>query len=188
LAAVPVIVVSASRFDAVAIRGLGLRQAQAAPSTWRGENQAALRPLAVSPTRQQIMQPTVDVVKAASPKVPDVTVIPQVHEQEQEPEPWRSTRRAIDADVAAPQATIRVDPKYTPDAMRAQIQGMVAIEVIVSPEGEVSAVRVTRSLDTEFGLDEEAVKAARQWKFLPGTYQGQPLPVRAMIEMEFRLH
>jgi TonB family protein len=188
LAAVPVIVVSASRFDAVAIRGLGLRQAQAAPSTWRGENQAALRPLAVSPTRQQIMQPTVDVVKAASPKVPDVTVIPQVQEQEQEPEPWHSTRRAIDADVAAPQATIRVDPKYTPDAMRAQIQGMVAIEVIVSPEGEVSAVRVTRSLDTEFGLDEEAVKAARQWKFLPGTYQGQPLPVRAMIEMEFRLH
>jgi protein TonB len=134
------------------------------------------------------MQPTVDVVKAASPKVPDVTVIPQVQEQEQEPEPWHSTRRAIDADVAAPQATIRVDPKYTPDAMRAQIQGMVAIEVIVSPEGEVSAVRVTRSLDTEFGLDEEAVKAARQWKFLPGTYQGQPLPVRAMIEMEFRLH
>ena len=34
-----------------------------------------------------------------------------------------------------------------------------------------------QSLDRVFGLDEEAVKAARQWRFLPETPFGEPVSV-----------
>ena len=44
-----------------------------------------------------------------------------------------------------------------------------------------------RSLDSTFGLDNEAVKAARQWRFKPGTRLGQPVPVLVTIELSFAL-
>jgi len=46
---------------------------------------------------------------------------------------------------------------------------------------------VVRSLDPTFGLDAQAVIAARQWIFKPGTKDGQPVAVRVMIEMTFTL-
>jgi len=48
-------------------------------------------------------------------------------------------------------------------------------------------VRVIRSLDPVFGLDQEALKAARQWRFVPGRRQGQPVPVLVSIELTFTL-
>jgi TonB family protein len=44
-----------------------------------------------------------------------------------------------------------------------------------------------RSLDPRFGLDEEAIKAARQWRFAPGTRMGQPVSVQITIELTFTL-
>jgi TonB family protein len=53
----------------------------------------------------------------------------------------------------------QVTPKYTADALRQRIQGVVALEVVVSREGIPTAIRVTHSLDA--GLDGEAVAAVR---------------------------
>jgi periplasmic protein TonB len=80
-----------------------------------------------------------------------------------------------------------IKPQYTAEAMRAKIQGTVWLEAIVLPDGTVGSVQVTRSLDPVFGLDDEAVKAARQWLFRPGTRQGTPVPVIVTIELTFRL-
>jgi TonB family protein len=46
---------------------------------------------------------------------------------------------------------------------------------------------VTRSLDTTYGLDAEAVKAVKQWVFDPGTKDGKAVPVLVQIEMSFSL-
>jgi outer membrane biosynthesis protein TonB len=43
------------------------------------------------------------------------------------------------------------------------------------------------SLDERFGLDNEAVKAARQWVFKPGTKDGKPVAVRIILELTFSL-
>jgi len=71
--------------------------------------------------------------------------------------------------------------------MRAKVQGTVWVECIVSPEGNCTNANVTKSLDSVFGLDQEAVKAARQWRFIPGTRMGQPVPVLVTIELTFTL-
>jgi protein TonB len=80
-----------------------------------------------------------------------------------------------------------VDPKYTTDAMRAKIQGVVKLEVVVEPDGTVKNVRILQSLDRAHGLDLEAIKTAREWRFKPATFQGKPVPFIVIIEMTFNL-
>ena len=67
------------------------------------------------------------------------------------------------------------------------VQGSVLLECIVNTKGEVTAIKVLRSLDANFGLDQEAIKAARQWRFAPGTRLGEPVSVVVSIELGFTL-
>jgi len=80
------------------------------------------------------------------------------------------------------------EPKYTSDAMRAKIQGMVTLEAVVLPNGTVGDVRVVTSLDSQYGLDQEAIKAVKGWLFHPATKQGQAVPIIVTLEVMFRLH
>ena len=89
--------------------------------------------------------------------------------------------------VEYPRLVRDVRPNYTADAMRAKVQGSVLVEAVVLPDGSVGEVQVVRSLDNVFGLDQEALKAAKQWKFMPGTRIGQPVPVLVTIELTFTL-
>lgn len=89
--------------------------------------------------------------------------------------------------VSIPRVLREVKPAYTADAMRAKIQGTAIVEAVVLPDGTVGEVQIVKSLDASFGLDEEAKKAARQWRFVPGTKNGQPVPVLVTIELMFTL-
>jgi TonB family protein len=89
--------------------------------------------------------------------------------------------------VTTPVVVREVKPAYTSDAMRAKVQGSVLLECIVRSDGSVGDVKVARSLDPVFGLDLEAMKAARQWRFRPGMRQGEPVAVLVVIELTFTL-
>ena len=78
-------------------------------------------------------------------------------------------------------------PKYTSDALRAKLQGTVEVEAVVGVDGTVSRARVTKSLDTQLGLDESAVDAAKSWVFEAGRLNGQPVPVVVRLKLEFRI-
>jgi protein TonB len=89
--------------------------------------------------------------------------------------------------VTLPRIIREVKPQYTSDAMRAKVQGTVWLQCVVNRDGSVGDVQVLRSLDPTFGLDQEAMKAARLWKFSPGIRLGEPVPVFVTIEMQFTL-
>ena len=89
--------------------------------------------------------------------------------------------------VETPRLLREVKPQYTAQAMRAKIQGEVLLECVVEPDGSVGRIKVARSLDSTFGLDEEAIKAARQWRFAPGTRKGEPVAVLVTIAIAFTL-
>lgn len=89
--------------------------------------------------------------------------------------------------VTQPRLLREFKPNYTADAMRAKIQGVVWLEAVVLENGSVGQVRVTRSLDPTFGLDQEAERTVKKWVFAPGTRLGQPVPVLIEIEMSFTL-
>jgi len=88
---------------------------------------------------------------------------------------------------SSPQLLQEVKPKYTPEALHLSLQGMVVLEAVVMPDGSVGRVRIARSLDSAFGLDQEAIAAVKQWRFRPGMYRGQPVAVVVMIELTFAL-
>ena len=80
-----------------------------------------------------------------------------------------------------------VAPVYTAEAKERRIQGVVGVDAVVLKDGTVGEVTVTKSLDDKYGLDEQAVKCVKQWRFKPGTKDGNPVDVRVSIEMSFTL-
>ena len=89
--------------------------------------------------------------------------------------------------VSWPRLVRDVRPAYTADAMRARITGSVGLSCVVDRDGSVRDCRLTRSLDRRHGLDEAAMRAARQWRFLPARRLDEPVPVRVTIDMDFSL-
>jgi TonB family protein len=89
--------------------------------------------------------------------------------------------------VSLPAIVREVKPKYTAAAMQAKIQGSVWLGCVVSETGDVVDVKVTKSLDTEYGLDQAAIDAAQQWKFKPGSKDGKPVAVFITLELTFTL-
>jgi protein TonB len=91
--------------------------------------------------------------------------------------------------ASSPRLIREVKPLYTVEAMRAKLQGAVEMEAVVLPNGAVdpASIRITRSLDSVFGLDEQAIIAVKQWRFRPGTLKGQAVAVRVNVELTFTL-
>jgi protein TonB len=89
--------------------------------------------------------------------------------------------------VSLPVLVKEVRPVYTEAAKDARIEGTVLLECVVLADGTVGDVKVARSLDSVLGLDQEAVGAAKQWQFKPGTKDDKPVAVRVSIELTFTL-
>jgi TonB family protein len=89
-------------------------------------------------------------------------------------------------DVVTPVALATPKPRYTEEARRARKQGTVVIQFVVRKDGTAANFRVIKGLG--FGLDESAINTiAREWRFKPGTYKGDPADVQIIVEMLFKL-
>jgi protein TonB len=89
--------------------------------------------------------------------------------------------------VSLPTVVREVQPSFTPQAVAARIQGAVLLTAVVLTDGTDGEVTVVRSLDTQYGLDAQAVSAARQWLFNPGQKDGVAVVVRVTMEFTFTL-
>jgi TonB family protein len=88
----------------------------------------------------------------------------------------------IGGGIPAPQ---RLDvARYPEEAKAAGIQGTVLADVVVDASGNVSDARITESIPM---LDEQALLAVRNWRFSPTVVNGQPVPVRMIVEVSFTL-
>lgn len=99
-----------------------------------------------------------------------------------------SAQETTGSRTTIPKVVKEVRAMYTPEGRAAKIQGTVQLSAVVLPDGTVSSVKVAKSLDTKFGLDEQAVIATKQWTFTPGTRDGKPVAVTVMIEQSFYLN
>jgi TonB family protein len=76
-------------------------------------------------------------------------------------------------------------PRYSAEAMKAKLDGLIRVEAIVRPDGSVSDVKLVKGVDSKYWMNEEAVDAARQWVFKPGMKDGKPVAVRVIIDFAF---
>jgi periplasmic protein TonB len=93
---------------------------------------------------------------------------------------------SVGGGVSAPQVIRSVQPEFTEEARRANYEGTVSIQLIVDSQGNPQNIHVTRHLD--MGLDQKAIDAVRQYRFRPAMYQGHPVSVQMVIEVDFHLH
>ena len=88
--------------------------------------------------------------------------------------------------VKSPMLTKEVKPIYTAGAKARGVRGSVELLAVVLPDGTVGDdVTITKSLDEE--LDQQAIKAVKQWTFKPGTKDDKPVAVQVNIELTFTL-
>lgn len=88
--------------------------------------------------------------------------------------------------VSDPVLIFQPEAEFSDEARRAKYQGIVVISMIVDAQGNTQNVHVTRSLG--MGLDEEAVKAVKLYKFKPSMFHGKAVAVYESVEVNFRLY
>jgi protein TonB len=89
-----------------------------------------------------------------------------------------------EVDVKA-EITAKPLPRYTREARRAGVEGIVSLKVLLSGDGKLDRVRVIRRLP--YGLTENAIRAACEIKFNPAMKAGQPVAQWVPVQYAFRL-
>ena len=88
--------------------------------------------------------------------------------------------------ATAPRLISAPDPEYSDKARKKKIHGTVILECVVGTNGHIQDIHVSQPLG--YGLDEQAIKAVRNWTFEPGTKDDQSVPVAIQVQVDFRLY
>jgi len=92
---------------------------------------------------------------------------------------------SVGGNVSAPIPIYKPEPPYSEEARKAKYQGTVVLWIVVDTQGNVQQAQVVKPLG--MGLDENALRTVKTWKFKPAMRNGAPVPVRVMVEVSFRL-
>ncbi|MEZ4221296.1 MAG: energy transducer TonB [Polyangiaceae bacterium] len=84
----------------------------------------------------------------------------------------------------APVALARPRPPYPSEARAGGVEGTVTVRFLVSRAGSVSDVRVVQGHPL---LNSAVISAVKQWRFQPGTFEGNPVPMWQTARFPFRL-
>jgi TonB family protein len=90
----------------------------------------------------------------------------------------------IGGHIKSPTKIRDVKPAYPPIAQSARVQGVVICEVLIDQNGQVADAHVLRSIPL---LDDAALDAVRQWRFVPTLLNGVPTPVVMTVTVNFSL-
>lgn len=85
-----------------------------------------------------------------------------------------------------PKATYTPEPDYSDEARSSRFQGTVVLGLLFDKNGQICRIRIERPLGK--GLDEEAVKSVKTWRFKPATKDGEPVAAELNIEVSFNLY
>jgi protein TonB len=114
--------------------------------------------------------------------VPEPEATPPPPPPTQAPAPKGPVR--VGGQIKEPSKIRNVAPAYPDIAKQARVQGVVVLEAVISPSGEVTNVRVLRGVPL---LNDAAAAAVRQWRYTPTTLNGQPVAVVMTVTVNFRL-
>jgi TonB family protein len=84
-----------------------------------------------------------------------------------------------------PRLLRKVQPSFPDEAKRWRVQATVGLQVVIDEQGNLTEITVVSPAG--YGLDDEALKAVRQWKFAPATKNGVAVCALAQIDVGFRL-
>jgi len=91
----------------------------------------------------------------------------------------------VDGEISHPVKISAPPPQYPEDCRAEKVMGLVVLDTVIDATGRVVDVSVEESPDNR--LSEAAMDAIRTWVFEPATLEGQPVAVRYVLTVNFRL-
>jgi TonB family protein len=89
------------------------------------------------------------------------------------------------ADPVVPRVTDHREPEFSMEARRNYTQGSLWIAALIDESGKVTEDAILKHLPD--GLDEEALRAVKLWRFKPAMCPGdKPTPYEIEVEVSFR--
>jgi TonB family protein len=82
-------------------------------------------------------------------------------------------------------ASLTQRASYPQEAREQGLQGRVYIQAIVNPDGTVRRAKVVRGLGK--ALDDEALEVVEDAEFVPGKYNGEAVPAKKTVWIQFQL-
>ncbi|MGA2347162.1 MAG: TonB family protein [Candidatus Sulfotelmatobacter sp.] len=89
----------------------------------------------------------------------------------------------VPAEVMEKLLVHRVEPVYPADARKANLQGIIALDIVVGRDGSVVSMHALNGPDV---LAQAAMDALRWWKFEPYRVNGEPAVVQTTVAVEFK--
>ena len=89
----------------------------------------------------------------------------------------------VPAEVMEKLLVHRVEPVYPPQARKENLQGIIALDIVVGRDGSVIAIHPLNGPDL---LARAAMDALRWWKFEPYRINGEPVVVESRVAVEFK--
>ncbi|HHS50914.1 MAG TPA: energy transducer TonB [candidate division Zixibacteria bacterium] len=149
----------------------------------------------IEETRQQIQKeeppkPKIaEVIATEDEDIPDTVTIAEtdlVTDSFIPPPPMEDEIVDFFALEAPPKPVKEVRPRYPQLAERAQVEGVVLVQVVIGLDGKVEHAEVIQARPEGF-FEEAALDAARQWEFTPAKQRDKPVRVRYQIPLRFEL-
>jgi periplasmic protein TonB len=90
----------------------------------------------------------------------------------------------VGGEIREPRKIRHVTPVYPDLAVAAHVHGSVILECLVSPQGQVTDVKLVRGIPL---LNTSAMDAVKQWLYTPTLKDGVPVPVILTVTVRFDL-
>jgi protein TonB len=91
----------------------------------------------------------------------------------------------VRAELDPPVPVRTVPPVFPLDMRRANVSGVVTINCLVDPHGEVQDLKVVKSTNVAFV--QAALDALKKWRFKPAQRDGSAVPIRVTIPIRFSM-
>jgi TonB family protein len=103
--------------------------------------------------------------------------------------PWPppGVHLVTDPGIVPPQIVTQVQPRPTAATLRARPQGAVILACVIETDGTVGEVHALQSLDQANGVDDSAIAAVKEWRFVPAKLKNVPVAVVINVSMNFNL-
>lgn len=93
--------------------------------------------------------------------------------------------RAAGFGIEEPRKIHHVNPTFPKAAASAGVGGVVVLEAVITPAGCVGSLELLQGAQRL--LDIEALRAVSRWRYTPTLLNGQPVPVRMTVTVNFKV-
>jgi TonB family protein len=112
------------------------------------------------------------------------------------PNPDADGKYHIGDGVTTPKLILSVEPQYSERMRKKKMSGSCLVSITVDVDGKVNDAHLLTSTpddsdeklhDAVMDMQSNCVKAVKQYRFEPASYQGKPVPVDLKIEVNFQI-